>query len=83
MRLLREGRGGGAGLEKAGAEGKEQEHGGQEGAWAEHGVHTHTGGLPEEKATQETQKERPVRKEGPEKQRRTLQGAGKTLLWLC
>lgn len=40
MRLLREGRGGGAGLEKAGAEGKEQEHGGQEGAWAEHGFHT-------------------------------------------
>ena len=34
----------------------------------------HAGGLPEEKATQEMEKEHPVRKEGPEKQRRTLQG---------
>lgn len=43
----------------------------------------HAGELPEEKATQEMEKEHPVRKEGPEKQQRMLQGAGKTLLWLC
>lgn len=39
MRFLREGRGEG-GVEKAGAEGREQERGGQEGARAERGVHT-------------------------------------------
>lgn len=41
------------------------------------------GALPEEKANQKMEKERSVRKEGPEKQRRMLQGAGRALLWLC